>query len=41
MTPTSRNRGETWGTRLYVCAVPSMKKGDTIANIGVVAAKAP
>src|SRR5690349_18172957 len=29
------------GVVLYVCAVPSMKKGDTIANIGVVAAKAP
>ena len=25
------------GVVLYVCAVPSMKKGDTIANIGVVA----
>jgi len=22
---------------LYICAVPSMKKGDTIANVGVVA----
>jgi uncharacterized protein len=29
------------GVVLYVCAVPSMKKGDTIANIGVVASKAP
>jgi hypothetical protein len=29
------------GIVLYICAVPSMKKGDTIANIGVVAAKAP
>ncbi|HET7186280.1 MAG TPA: hypothetical protein VFI82_16465, partial [Terriglobales bacterium] len=29
------------GVVLYVCAVPSMKKGATIANIGVVAAKAP
>lgn len=29
------------GVVLYVCAVPSMKKGDTVANIGVVAAKAP
>lgn len=29
------------GVVLYVCAVPSMKKGDTIANIGVVAAKEP
>ncbi len=24
------------GVVLYICAVPSMKKGDTIANIGVV-----
>lgn len=29
------------GVVLYVCAVPSMKKGDAIANIGVVAAQAP
>jgi predicted deacylase len=29
------------GVVLYVCAVPSMKKGDTIANIGVVAAAPP
>ncbi len=29
------------GMVLYVCAVPSMKKGDTIANIGVVARTAP
>ncbi len=29
------------GVVLYICAVPSMKKGDAIANIGVVAAKAP
>jgi predicted deacylase len=29
------------GIVLYVCAVPSMKKGDTIANIGVVAASPP
>jgi predicted deacylase len=29
------------GVVLYICAVPSMKKGSTIANIGVVAAKAP
>src|SRR5262249_23044765 len=29
------------GVVLYVCAVPSMKKGDTIANIGVVAATTP
>jgi predicted deacylase len=29
------------GIVLYVCAVPSMKKGDTIANIGVVAGSPP
>lgn len=29
------------GVVLYVNAVPSLKKGDTIANIGVIAAKAP
>jgi hypothetical protein len=29
------------GVVLYICAVPTMKKGDTIANIGVVATKAP
>ena len=29
------------GVVLYVCAVPSMKKGDTIANIGVVASSPP
>jgi len=29
------------GVVLYVCAVPSMKKGDSIAYIGVVARKAP
>ncbi len=29
------------GVVLYICAVPSMKKGETIANIGVVAAQAP
>jgi predicted deacylase len=29
------------GVVLYICAVPSMKKGDAIAFIGVVAAKAP
>jgi hypothetical protein len=25
------------GVVLYVCAVPAMKKGETVANIGVVA----
>ncbi|MGH9400339.1 MAG: succinylglutamate desuccinylase/aspartoacylase family protein [Thermoanaerobaculia bacterium] len=29
------------GVILYICSVPSMKKGDTIANIGVVAASTP
>ena len=29
------------GVILHVCAVPSMKKGDNIANIGVIAQKAP
>jgi len=29
------------GVVLYICAVPSMKKGDTVANIGVVASKTP
>ncbi len=29
------------GVVLYICAVPSMKKGDTMATIGVVAAEAP
>jgi predicted deacylase len=29
------------GVLLHICAVPSMKKGDNLANIGVVAAKAP
>jgi predicted deacylase len=29
------------GVILYICSVPSMKKGDTIANVGVVAASPP
>jgi uncharacterized protein len=29
------------GIILHICAVPSMKKGDNIANIGVIATKAP
>jgi len=29
------------GVILHICAVPSMKKGDNIANIGVIASKAP
>jgi uncharacterized protein len=34
-------RASAAGVVLYICAVPTMKKGDTIANIGVVATKAP
>jgi uncharacterized protein len=37
----SEARAPVAGVILYICAVPSMKKGDNIANIGVVAAKAP
>jgi hypothetical protein len=29
------------GVILYICAVPSMKKGDAIANIGVLAPPTP
>jgi uncharacterized protein len=29
------------GVILHICSVPSMKKGDTVANIGVIASKAP
>jgi predicted deacylase len=29
------------GVVLYICSVPSMKKGDTIANVGVVATSPP
>ena len=29
------------GVVLYICSVPSMKKGETIANIGVVSASPP
>ncbi|HEU5248556.1 MAG TPA: M14 family metallopeptidase [Thermoanaerobaculia bacterium] len=31
----------TSGVVLYICSVPSMKKGDTVANVGVVAASPP
>lgn len=34
-------RASVAGVVLHICALPSMKKGDNIANIGVVAAKAP
>ena len=34
-------RAPATGVVLYICAVPSMKKGDTIANIGVVGQSPP
>src|SRR5882724_10067171 len=34
-------RAPVTGIILHICAVPSMKKGDNIANIGVIASKAP
>jgi predicted deacylase len=34
-------RAPVTGIILHICAVPSMKKGDNIANIGVIATKAP
>jgi predicted deacylase len=34
-------RAPATGVILYVAALPSMKRGDTIANIGVVAPRAP
>jgi predicted deacylase len=37
----SEARAPAAGVVLYICAVPSMKKGDTIANIGVLAQPAP
>jgi predicted deacylase len=39
--PTFDARAPEAGIVLYVCAVPSMKKGDTIANVGVIAAAPP
>jgi predicted deacylase len=39
--PLFESRAPAAGVVLYICAVPSMKKGDTIANIGVLAASAP
>ena len=35
--PLFEARAPASGVVLYICAVPSMKKGDTVANIGVVA----
>ncbi len=37
----SEARAPVAGVVLYICSVPSMKKGDTIAYIGEIAAKAP
>ncbi len=34
-------RAPSSGVILYICAVPSMRRGDTVANIGVVATKPP
>jgi uncharacterized protein len=34
-------RAPSAGVILYICAVPSMKKGDTIANVGTIAAAPP
>jgi uncharacterized protein len=39
--PVSEARASAAGVILYICAVPSMKKGDTVANIGIVAASQP
>jgi len=39
--PVFEARAPESGVVLYICAVPSMDKGGTIANIGVVAASAP
>lgn len=37
----SEPRAPSSGVVLYICAVPSMRRGDTVANIGVLAVKAP
>jgi uncharacterized protein len=34
-------RAPVTGVVLYICAVPSMKKGNTLVDIGVVAPQAP
>ena len=39
--PVFEARAPKAGVVLYVCAVPSMKKGDTIATVGVIAAAPP
>jgi uncharacterized protein len=40
-TVVSEPRAPASGVVLYICAVPSMRKGDTVANIGVLAPRAP
>jgi len=37
----SEARAPSAGVVLYICSVPSMKKGDTVAYVGEIAAKAP
>jgi uncharacterized protein len=39
--PVFEARAPAAGVVLYICAVPSMKKGDTVANIGVIATSPP
>jgi hypothetical protein len=39
--PIFEARSPAAGVVLYICSVPSMKKGDTVANVGVVAASPP
>jgi predicted deacylase len=39
--PIFEARSPAGGVVLYICSVPSMKKGDTVANVGVVAASPP
>ena len=39
--PIFEARSPVAGVVLYICSVPSMKKGDTVANVGVVATSPP
>jgi predicted deacylase len=39
--PVFEARAPAAGVVLYICAVPSMKKGDTVANIGILATSPP
>ena len=39
--PIFEARSPAAGVVLYICSVPSMKKGETVANVGVVAASPP